>query len=246
MKAYIGPYKNFFGPYQLAQAILFWIPKKKDEYGCYNIDDRVYRFGEWLAHGSIIQTESKEVGDVFDLRENRNNTWLYKFLLWVDEKRERKVKVRIDRYDTWSMDHTLAYIILPMLKQMKENKHGAPYIDDEDVPEHLRSTSAPTLTEDDKSVGNVDENHFLRWEYALDEMIFAFETKAGVLQDWEDQFTTGEYDFRFKKISEDGTCQLIHSDNHTAETDWEGRKAYQNRISNGFRLFGKYYEALWT
>jgi hypothetical protein len=29
---------------------------------------------------------------------------------------ERKIDVRIDKYDTWNMDSTLAYIILPMLK----------------------------------------------------------------------------------------------------------------------------------
>jgi hypothetical protein len=27
--------------------------------------------------------------------------------------------------------------------------------------------------------------------------------------------------------------------------DWEGMKAEQARITNGFRLFGKYYEGLW-
>ena len=45
---------------------------------------------------------------------------------------ERKLKVRIDDYDTWSMDHTLAYIILPMLKQLRDTKHGSGYVDDED------------------------------------------------------------------------------------------------------------------
>jgi hypothetical protein len=29
--------------------------------------------------------------------------------------------VKIDRYDTWSMDHTLADIILPMLKQLQKD-----------------------------------------------------------------------------------------------------------------------------
>ena len=28
-------------------------------------------------------------------------------------------------------------------------------------------------------------------------------------------------------------------------TDWEGYKAYAERIANGFRLFGKYYQNLW-
>ena len=36
--------------------------------------------------------------------------------------------VKIDRYDTWSMDHTLADIILPMLKQLNTEKHGAPNV----------------------------------------------------------------------------------------------------------------------
>ena len=43
----------------------------------------------------------------------------------------------------------------------------------------------------------------------------------------------------------DGYSALIEGPNHTRVYDWEGRKAYQERISNGFRLFGKYYENLW-
>jgi hypothetical protein len=243
MRVKIGPYRDWFGPYQLAQVILFWIPKKKDEYGFKQTDDRVHKFGEWLAHGSIQPDE--KVGDIIELWEDRPTTWLYKLLLWIDKKKKRKIKVHIDRWDTWSMDHTLAYIILPMLKQLKEKKHGAPWVDDEDVPEHLRSSAAPELSEDEKNTGHTDDNYFKRWNWVLDEMIFAFETKAGSLQDWEDQFTTGEYDFRFKVVNEDGTSEMVRGENHTAETDWEGRKEYQKRISNGFRLFGKYYEGLW-
>jgi len=51
--------------------------------------------------------------------------------------------VKIDRWDTWSMDHTLAKIILPMLKQLKDTKHGSAIVDLEDVPEELRGTSTP-------------------------------------------------------------------------------------------------------
>ena len=38
----------------------------------------------------------------------------------------RTEKIHIDPWDTWSMDYTLALIILPMLNQLKESKHGAP------------------------------------------------------------------------------------------------------------------------
>ena len=61
--------------------------------------------------------------------------------LWFDE-RQQKIKVHIDHWDTWSMDHTLAPIILPMLIQLKETKHGAPHVDDKDVPKELQSKYA--------------------------------------------------------------------------------------------------------
>ena len=48
--------------------------------------------------------------------------------------------VKIDYWDTWSMDNTLSPIILPMLKQLRDTKQGSPYVDLEDVPEHLRTT----------------------------------------------------------------------------------------------------------
>ena len=51
--------------------------------------------------------------------------------------------VKIDRWDTWNMDHTLAEIVLPMLKQLKATKHGSALVDLEDVPEELRGTSTP-------------------------------------------------------------------------------------------------------
>ena len=56
------------------------------------------------------------------------------------KKGNQKVSIRIDPWDTWSMDTTLAHIVLPMLKQLKATKHGAPQVDVEDVPEELRPT----------------------------------------------------------------------------------------------------------
>ena len=240
MKVYIGPYKNWFGPYQLAEKILFWIPKEKDEYGFPHNAKRVHNFGEWLAHGSIAPED--EVGEISTWGEDRPSTWLYKLLRWIDSKKKRKVRVHIDRWDTWGMGDTLALIILPMLKQLHKEKHGAPWVKDEDVPEHLRSTSAPALSEEDKAVGAVDDNHFKRWDWVLDEMIFAFENTVD--DSWEDQFTTGDYDYQSIK-QEDGNYLMVQGPNHTAETDWEGRKAYGARIQNGFRLFGTYYSNLW-
>jgi hypothetical protein len=135
--------------------------------------------------------------------------------IWFD-RRTQKVKVRIDRWDTWSMDHTLAPIILPMLVQLKETKHGAPNVDPKDVPKELRPTTKwKKAYEGD---GTTDPKFFERWDWILDEMIWAFEQKCR--DDWME-----DYDYN--------------------KWDSEGAKAHQERMSNGFKLFGKYYESLW-
>jgi len=239
MRVKIGPYKNWVGPYQLAEKLMFWVPEEKDEFGFPHTADRVHRFGEWLAHGSV--EPEAEVGEVKSWgSDERPTTWLYKFLLWIDSKKEQRIEVRIDRWDTWSMDHTLAHIVLPMLKQLKATKHGAPYVDPKECPPELKPKKQ---TKKQKDNGETDSTHFERWDWVLDEMIFAFETKVDDGR-WEEQFETGESDLQWVKL-EDGNYEMVKGPNDTKEYDWEGRKAYQERISNGFRLFGKYYESLW-
>jgi len=151
--------------------------------------------------------------------------------------------VKIDRYDTWSMDHTLADIILPMLKQLNAEKHGAPHVDDEDVPMELQSWTSPAKDEYD-----TDGHHFARWDYVLNEMIFAFECKAD--DTWQEKFSSGEHDMKSVPCAWDteGKPTLYNFEkgpNDTYKCDYEGMREVQKRITNGFRLFGRYYENLW-
>ena len=227
MKVYIGPYKSWFGPYQLAEAICFWAKNNEDK------PRYVYHLGELLAHGNIEPETA--VGEISFFDDKRRKTWLYNFLLWLDSFKKRKVKVRIDPWDTWSMDSTLSLIILPMLRQLKDTSYGTPFTLDEDVPEHLRSTAVAPKEHD----WDIDDNHDKRWEWILDEMIFAFESKDS---DWEDQFYSDNKEpLGFKKL-EGGNSQLV---GRLGDIDREGMIEYQKRITNGFRLFGKYYENLW-
>ena len=230
MKVKIGPYKNWIGPYQIAEALCFWVKKEKDEYGFPKTKAWVHNFGEWLAGG-----EDKD-------------SWLQRACIWIESKRTRTIRVKIDRWDTWSMDHTLSYIVLPMLKQLKTSQHGAPFTDDEDVPEHLRSTAA----EPKENEYDTDSNHFLRWDWIMDEMIFAFECELD--DSWEDTFRSGVMDTIWVPVDRDGNTvpkedaklfQMSDGPNHTYMCDYEGMKVVQARISNGFRLFGKYYQGLW-
>ena len=155
--------------------------------------------------------------------------WVYNktINLILDKRSGQKINVRIDHYDTWSMDHTLAHIVLPMLVQLHKTKHGAPWVDDEDVPEELRSTSAPPK----KDEYDLDDFHFKRWDWVLDEMIWTFEQKAR--DDWQGDY----YEYEDDSSATFG-LKLVWEDR-------EGQKAHQKRMSNGFRLFGKYYEAMW-
>ena len=151
--------------------------------------------------------------------------------------------VKIDRYDTWSMDHTLADIILPMLKQLNTEKHGAPHVDDEDVPMEVQSWVSPAKDEYD-----TDGHHFARWDYVLNEMIFAFECKVD--DTWQEKFSSGEHDMKNVpcKWDENGKPTLYNFEkgpNDTYKCDYEGMREVQKRITNGFRLFGRYYENLW-
>jgi hypothetical protein len=176
-----------------------------------------------------------------------------------DDDLPREENIVIHPYDTWNMDHTLALIILPMLKQLKATKHGAPLVDDEDVPDSLKSTSAPPKAND----WDTDENHFKRWDYVLDEMIWAFQHEVD--DDWEDLFFQDEEpQYALKELKsigvgpgqlrlfpdEDGKTidyelyELIRDDT-PSRFDKEGYDNYSKRIANGFRLFGKYYQSLW-
>ena len=73
MKVRIGPYKNWFGPYQLAELLMFWVPKEKDEYGIEHTADRVHKFGEWLAHGKVLP--EPEVGDIHKWGDRALGRW---------------------------------------------------------------------------------------------------------------------------------------------------------------------------
>ena len=151
--------------------------------------------------------------------------------------------VKIDYYDTWSMDHTLADIVLPMLKKLNTEKHGAPHVADEDVPMELQSWTSPAKDEYD-----VDGHHFARWDWVLNEMIFAFECKVD--DTWQEKFYSGVSDMKSVPCAwdENGKPTLYSFEegpNHTYKCDYEGVAEVQKRITNGFRLFGKYFEALW-
>ena len=147
---------------------------------------------------------------------------------------DRKIDyVHIDYWDVWSCDHTLGLIITPLLKHLRDAKCGYGFIDDEDAPEDIRST-APGAR-DGVEEYNWDNFAEQRWNYVLNEMIWAFEQKTKD-DDGDEFYDHSECDYSQPLLSQMGNLKV----------DREGLKKHEERKANGYRLFGKYYENLWT
>jgi hypothetical protein len=95
-------------------------------------------------------------------------------------------------------------------------------VDDEDVPHMTKrglgsnESAQLDLFASDEHDHEVWEHGHTRWQWVLNEMIYAFDCKANK----DDVY------MRFRD-------------------DLDAARKEQDRIANGFRLFGKYYEGLW-
>lgn len=131
MKVYISKYRHHWvSPYTVLETIVFW-----REVDILNLSPREEKF--------------------CDLITPLCTGWL-KLLDFIHPRVEY---VKIDRWDTWDMRSTLAPIIIPMLKQLKETKHG--------IPSSLIR---------DESEGAFEKAE-AEWNEILDCMIWSFETE---------------------------------------------------------------------
>lgn len=239
MKIYISGYRDhWFSPYTWFDNVFFWTDWSKcarDK----SIESALDQERKWIDRPDWVEKWTDRLEPIS------------KGIMWVLDRVHPKIEyVKIDRWDTWSMDHTLAPIILPMLKQLQKTKHGSPSVDDEDVPEGLglRSTEAGAK----ENEWDTDENWFKRWDWVLDEMIFAFTCKVD--DSWEEEFRSGVHDYVHVPVDVHGNevakgthkyWQMKDGPKNTYKCDYEGMRVVEARIQNGFRLFGKYFNALW-
>jgi len=221
MKVSIGPYKRWFGPYQLVD-ILKYLGVSEDT------RDKIV---EYIPAAPFLFIE-KLFG-------------------------KRKIEVRIDNYDTWSADHTLAVIIGPLLRSMKAKKQGIPGAFLSDEYNTLVSSEAfwaengegPLNTKATLLLDNASN----KWEEALDHMIWAFEEY--VKDDWDEQYWSGEHGkWDVEKTDktypnpitgvEEPTYRML--DTGTRTCDWDARKKHWDRVQEGIDLFAKNFQNLWT
>jgi len=225
MKVNIGPYKSDIIPvYSWEYRYECW----RRPQTCYLPEEEYTKFDKFVfGFFDILSKLSRPI-----------NYW------YADQKRTEKV--RIDDYDVWGADHTLALIIHPVLVKLKEKKHGSPCVDDEDVPDHLKSTSASPK----ENEWDTDDNHYARWDWVLDEMIWAFKQHTDHNCN-SDQFhhNSDQLDMTFENdVNDKKTIKFNHQKNPNKPPYWideDGKKAHYERIVNGRRLFAKYYDGLW-
>lgn len=194
MKVKIKKSPDWFGCHQLANVLLFWAPKIEN------------------PHGDIERKWAFDLGEWFQTPKRGQDTWLHRFFEKRHEKKEaNRVKVEIEDHDVWSADETLAMIIVPTLQKLKEVKHGRPLMDEEDVPAYL-------IHLPDDSGEEWDRKATERWDWAMDEMIWAFSQSLPSNSNWRSL-----YDL----------------------SDHIGMKLHQQRILRGRKLFAKYFDNLW-
>ena len=163
----------------------------------------------------------------------------------------QKVSVVIEEHDTWSLDHTLAYIIYPALLQLKATKHG--------VPNEFANVGGENHDSQD-SFDFYKESHHdsfeegcKRWDETLDKMIWSFEQ---ILKDnYDELYHHGKSEYDWVKTDKtfpnpitgkvEETYQMVDKNPDQHWYDAVGHQLHEDKIQEGLELFGKYFQNLW-
>ena len=163
----------------------------------------------------------------------------------------RKIKVQIDKWDTWNLDNTLAHIIYPALLQLKATKHGIPHDFSEVGGESYNSQECFDFYEDKD--GKLFDERIKEWDVVLDKMIWSFQQLAE--GDYDDQYHHGSAEYDWVESDKqypnpvtgkmEPTYQMVDKNPTEHWYDFVGHQLHNDRIQEGLDLFGKYYRNLW-
>ena len=163
----------------------------------------------------------------------------------------QKVKVEIERHDTWNMAETLALIVYPMLLKLKAEKHGVPTdfseVGGEDY-HNQKSFDFYAATQD----WAFDEK-CKEWDVVLDKMIWSFSQLID--DEWESKYHHGKHETEWVECDKlmknpltgkmEKMWQMKDKNPGGHWYDNEGHALHLARIQEGLELFGKYYQNLW-
>ena len=211
MKVYLTkPRNHWISPYTIIKTFTFW----KDW-------DKISYSTPWVKKtATILHPISVGIQKVWDIVHP-------------------EVKyIKIDGWDVWSMDSTLSPIILPMLKRLKEVKHGTAWTDHADGPWYYRFDE----NKDEHSYSETGSYSAGRWNWIMDEMIWTFEQLSN--EDHESVYWLEHGEIDWDVEPDERGCSEIKWKKES-RVDWDGLKKHEEQIQNGLRLFGRYYQNLW-
>ena len=164
---------------------------------------------------------------------------------------DRNISINIEDFDTWSLDHTLALIILPALIQLKNCKHGVPAeFADVGGEDHDIQDSFDFYKE---SHSMAFEERIKQWEETLDKMIWSFQQIA--YGDYDSKYHHGKAEYDWVKSDKqypnpvtgklEPTYQMLDKNPDEHWYDHVGHMKHEEKIQEGIDLFAKYYRNLW-
>lgn len=198
----------------------------------YRNDFTRYSVVKWLRYFFVSQNTLLELMDYVP-------NWVVSFLnLFV---RPRKEYVHIDPHDVWSLDHTLALIIVPALRKLRSVKHGVPmdFVHDLDSEFFDQDNNKQLELFDCAAYRGISQ---ARWDAAMDKMIWSFEQ---IIIENNDVYNLHYYD---KLLVPRAVDDVLSDGEAFVETHTFNKlryTLYEKRVQEGFDLFAKYYRSLW-
>jgi hypothetical protein len=165
----------------------------------------------------------------------------------------RKIDIKIENFDTWSLDHTLASIILPALIQLKQTKQGVPSeFTDRIGGDFDKNLVFDFIKEDDTEVFNQLCDS---WDDVLDKMIWSF-LQLSIEDDYDNQYHYGKMEIAWEKLPNElhpdpvtgvmePLYQMVDKNPNEHWYDSTGQELHDKRIQEGLELFGKHFRDLW-
>jgi hypothetical protein len=165
----------------------------------------------------------------------------------------RRIDIQIDPFDTWSLDHTIASIILPALIQLKNTKHGVPGgFTDRVGGDFDNNLVFDFIKEDDTEVFNQLCDS---WDDVLDKMIWSF-LQLSIEDDYDSQYHHGKMEIAWEKLpdelhtdpvtgAKEPLYQMVDKNPEEHWYDQIGSQEHEKRIQEGLDLFGKHFRDLW-
>ena len=167
--------------------------------------------------------------------------WMWRDFSYWCKKQYQRVRYGFPLEESWDFKSHCAKWVLPRLKKLREDTMSYPsrLSNSDEIFSDQRYFSF--YKDVSKGDSKTQEYGAIKWDEILDKIIWSFEH----MDDDIDPIYPENYDHRqiVVDISEKGTTFRPVDDR---KIDWSPIEAHQRRLQEGFDLFGKYYEDLWS